>query len=92
MTDLGAIKRSDLGTGTGIWAMEMGDKFPSATVLGVDLSPIQPTWVPPNVKFLVDDIEDEWVHSKFDLVHLRLISPLMRDLPKLYKQAFEYVI
>ncbi|KAH8595084.1 hypothetical protein B0O99DRAFT_686947 [Bisporella sp. PMI_857] len=36
----------DLGTGTGIWAMEMGDQYPSANVLGVDLSPIQPEWVP----------------------------------------------
>jgi hypothetical protein len=28
----------------------VGEKFPSAEVLGLDLSPIQPTWVPPNVK------------------------------------------
>ncbi|KAH0559610.1 hypothetical protein GP486_003875 [Trichoglossum hirsutum] len=32
----------DIGTGTGIWAIEMGDEYPSADVLGVDLSPIQP--------------------------------------------------
>ncbi|VTT57537.1 unnamed protein product [Fusarium fujikuroi] len=41
---------ADLGTGTGIWAIEIGEKYPSAEVLGLDLSPIQPTWVPPNVK------------------------------------------
>lgn len=35
----------------------MGDLFESATVLGVDLSPIQPDWVPPNVQFVVDDVE-----------------------------------
>jgi hypothetical protein len=28
----------------------VGEKYPSAEVLGLDLSPIQPTWVPPNVK------------------------------------------
>jgi methylase of polypeptide subunit release factors len=32
----------DLGTGTGIWAIEFADKYPSASVLGTDLSPIQP--------------------------------------------------
>ncbi|KAK6526637.1 hypothetical protein TWF694_005218 [Orbilia ellipsospora] len=37
----------DIGTGTGIWAIEMADKYPSAHVLGVDISPIQPRWVPP---------------------------------------------
>ncbi len=34
----------DLGTGTGIWAMEFADQFQSAEVLGTDLSPIQPKW------------------------------------------------
>ncbi|PMB73726.1 Secondary metabolism regulator LAE1 [Beauveria bassiana] len=40
----------DLGTGTGLWAIEFGDRYPSAEITGLDLSPIQPTWVPPNVK------------------------------------------
>ncbi len=35
----------------------VGDLFPSSNILGVDLSPIQPEWVPPNVRFMVDDIE-----------------------------------
>jgi len=81
----------DLGTGTGIWAIDVGDKYPSATVLGVDLSPIQPLWVPPNVKFMVDDIEDEWVHSTFDFIHMRTISPIIKDVPKLLKQALAHL-
>lgn len=32
----------DVGTGTGIWAIEIGDEYPSAEVVGVDLSPTQP--------------------------------------------------
>lgn len=43
----------DVGTGTGIWAIDFGDMYPSAEVIGVDLSPIQPSWVPPNVRFEV---------------------------------------
>lgn len=34
----------DVGTGTGIWAMEMGDDYPNAEIIGTDLSPIQPSW------------------------------------------------
>ncbi|KAI9773254.1 MAG: hypothetical protein M1839_002166, partial [Geoglossum umbratile] len=54
----------DVGTGTGIWAIEMGDKYPSAWVLGNDLSPIQPFMVPPNVHFEVDDIEKRWMYKE----------------------------
>jgi hypothetical protein len=34
----------DIGTGTGLWAIEFADLFPNAMVTGVDLSPIQPIW------------------------------------------------
>jgi 2-polyprenyl-3-methyl-5-hydroxy-6-metoxy-1,4-benzoquinol methylase len=34
----------DIGTGTGIWAIDMADQFPEAEVIGTDLSPIQPRW------------------------------------------------
>jgi cyclopropane fatty-acyl-phospholipid synthase-like methyltransferase len=36
----------DVGTGTGVWAIDVGDLYPESEVLGVDLSPIQPTWTP----------------------------------------------
>ncbi|KIL95421.1 hypothetical protein FAVG1_00158 [Fusarium avenaceum] len=78
---------ADLGTGTGIWAIEVGEKYPSAEVLGLDLSPIQPTWVPPNVKFLIDDIEDEWLNGDdFDFVHLRNMIPILKSPVLLLKQ------
>ena len=50
----------DCGTGTGIWAFDIADKFKSARVVGVDLSPIQPPWVPPNCVFEVDDLSVDW--------------------------------
>ncbi|KAL8796300.1 MAG: hypothetical protein Q9195_001415 [Heterodermia aff. obscurata] len=34
----------DIGTGTGIWAIEMADQYPNSTIIGTDLSPIQPSW------------------------------------------------
>ena len=63
----------DIGTGTGIWAMDFADEFPQAEVLGTDLSPTQPTWIPPNLKFLVDDclLDWTWPDNHFDFVHVR---------------------
>lgn len=45
----------DIATGTGEWAIKMGDEFPKSEVVATDLSPIQPNNVPPNVNFYVED-------------------------------------
>ncbi|KAL2258586.1 hypothetical protein VTK26DRAFT_8066 [Humicola hyalothermophila] len=80
----------DLGTGFGDWAIEIGEMFPGARVTGVDLSPIQPVWIPPNVEFIVDDIEDEWVHDKdYDFVHLRFVNIVLKDNVSLFRKIFE---
>lgn len=53
-------------------------------------SPIQPTWVSPNLKFEIDDAEAEWLYGDnvFDLVHLRYMAHAIRNWPKLYEQAY----
>ncbi|KAM5354572.1 hypothetical protein ACJ41O_001219 [Fusarium nematophilum] len=80
----------DIGTGTGIWAMEMGESHPGAAVLGNDLSPIQPSWVPPNVSFEVDDVESEWTHQvPFDFVFCRYMTCCIVDWPALTKSVYE---
>ncbi|KAI5845500.1 S-adenosyl-L-methionine-dependent methyltransferase [Tricharina praecox] len=80
----------DVGTGTGIWAIDMADKYPSAEVIGIDLSPIQPKWVPPNCRFEVDDAEREWTYAEnsFDFIHLRNISISISDWQFLLGQAY----
>ncbi|KAJ9283608.1 hypothetical protein DTO027B5_8485 [Paecilomyces variotii] len=84
----------DIGTGTGIWAIEFADEFPLAEeVLGIDLSPIQPTWVPANVKFVIDDIEKEWAYGNnpFDFIHARYLASSIKSFPRLLHQCYENV-
>ncbi|KAL2819576.1 S-adenosyl-L-methionine-dependent methyltransferase [Aspergillus cavernicola] len=63
---------------------------PSSSVIGTDLSPIQPSWVPPNVQFEVDDCTDEWLYGKdaFDFIHIRGLYGCVADWEEFYKQAF----
>ncbi|ETN39249.1 uncharacterized protein HMPREF1541_05472 [Cyphellophora europaea CBS 101466] len=82
----------DLGTGTGIWAIEMADAHPSATVTGVDLSPIQPNYVPPNLKFEIDDFNNDWTFTqKFDLIVGRCLVGASGNYPRLFQQALTYL-
>ena len=61
--------------------------------LGNDLSPIQPRWTPPNVRFEVDDIEAEWAYdAPFDYIHSRYMLCSIADWPKYMSQAFKYYI
>ncbi|RSL64897.1 hypothetical protein CEP53_003880 [Fusarium sp. AF-6] len=49
-------------------------------VIGVDLSPNQPSWLPPNVEFQIDDIDEEWTYSApFDYVHSRMMNSSVKD-------------
>ncbi|RPA85607.1 S-adenosyl-L-methionine-dependent methyltransferase [Ascobolus immersus RN42] len=83
----------DLGTGTGTWAIQFGDAYPNSTVYGIDVSPIQNLWVPPNVKFEVDNFEDDecWeaYRKPFDFIHGRNLVGSVRDWPKLFRNIYD---
>ncbi|KAG6094967.1 hypothetical protein E4U30_002893 [Claviceps sp. LM220 group G6] len=79
----------DIGTGTGTWAIKVGERYPSATVRGIDIASIQPEMVPPNVSFLVNDCEQEWTERYVDLVHFRFMIIMLRDTSKVLGHAFK---
>ncbi|KOS19987.1 Trans-aconitate 2-methyltransferase [Escovopsis weberi] len=85
----------DLGVGNGRWCMEMADQFPKTTFHGMDLSPIQPDWVPENVQFVVDDIEHEggWTYPEesFDYIHLRHVTSFISDRPQLWERILQHL-
>ncbi|KAI0252112.1 S-adenosyl-L-methionine-dependent methyltransferase [Lactifluus subvellereus] len=66
----------DIGTGSGIWAIDIGEKFPDAQVIGVDRNPVLPRPTPSNVRFQqLDILEDPLLFNagSFDVVHVRLL-------------------
>ncbi|KAL1993674.1 hypothetical protein VTN49DRAFT_2343 [Thermomyces lanuginosus] len=87
----------DLATGTSLWAIDFADQHPQAeikdTVIGCDLRPIQPTLVPPNVKFLVDDIESDWAYERnpFDYIHARFLALSIKNYEKVIRECYRSV-
>ena len=76
----------DVGCGTGIVTRHIGSIYPSATVYGVDLSPVPPTEAtdaipstPPNVEYIIGDIrklaegDDRLKAGNFDCIFQRLL-------------------
>ncbi|TVY91516.1 Secondary metabolism regulator [Lachnellula willkommii] len=77
----------DLGTGTGIWAIEMGSSAQIHVYTRADIT----SSVPPNVSFEVDDIERPWQFSRpFDFIHCRYLAGSIIDWPRLVAQAFQF--
>ncbi|KAL9015788.1 MAG: hypothetical protein Q9185_006823 [Variospora sp. 1 TL-2023] len=69
----------DIGTGTGTWAIlhsDFAEAYPNTSIIGTDLSPIQPETKPPNLIFEIDDCCSDWVYPKnhFDYIHVRQIK------------------
>ncbi|KXJ86848.1 S-adenosyl-L-methionine-dependent methyltransferase [Microdochium bolleyi] len=80
----------DVGCGTGIWAIDFADQHPESEVIGLDISPQQPQWIPVNLKFEVDDATQEWTYpaNTFDYIHMRWLVGSIADWTVLYKEIF----
>ncbi|KAF3480994.1 uncharacterized protein GIQ15_06341 [Arthroderma uncinatum] len=83
----------DIGTGSGIWPIEAASVFPNARIIGTDLSPVQPTAVPPNVDFLIDDAREEdwlWNDNHFDFIRAAHLTGSLPSFEDLARKAFRY--
>ena len=71
----------------------MAEQHPEATVVGTDLSAIQPRWLPVNVRMYVDDCEEpDWLHGEeYDLVHFRGMAGILKDLDSVLQTAYRFV-
>ncbi|EFQ32537.1 methyltransferase domain-containing protein [Colletotrichum graminicola M1.001] len=85
----------DIGTGTGNWAVEMGEQYPLAKIMGIDISAaLLPTTVPPNVVFEVEDVTNDWARERgsLDFVHVRnLVGGGVPDWRALFQQTYEHL-
>lgn len=70
----------------------MADAYPSAHVIGTDLSPIQPLFVPPNCAFEIEDFNLDWTYSKnhFDFIHIRELFGSVLDWDEFLSSAFDH--
>ena len=83
---------ADVGTGLGLWAEGVAERYPNAHVVGIDTAPHErPT--SPNCSYMIADATEEWIlddpFMKFNLVHIRSLFVGVRDWAGLYKQCFE---
>lgn len=69
--------------------MDMGDRYPSAEITGIDLSPTQTDWTPPNVTWEVDDMEEPWTFRQpFDFIHGKWLAGSIHNWPRLMQQCY----
>jgi len=71
----------DLGTGSGIWAVEMAAAFPNVQVVGFDLAPYMNRPRPPNCYFEQGDFTQGMGRfaGQFDVVHARSVNQGMKN-------------
>ncbi|KAF2138338.1 uncharacterized protein K452DRAFT_328879 [Aplosporella prunicola CBS 121167] len=83
----------DVGTGTGLWAVDMADRYPAVEVIGTDLSPTQVPFAPPNVRFEIDDCCSEWTYpaNSFDLIHVRGLVGSVANWPAFYAECMRHL-
>jgi len=73
-----------------VFDRDFADEYPFATVIGTDLSPIQPTWVPPNLSFEISDCCDAWPYQEnsFDFIHVRGLYGCVADWGGFFEQVY----
>ncbi|CEI63179.1 unnamed protein product [Fusarium venenatum] len=73
-----------------IWAIDFADEHPGVEVVGTEISPIQPTWMPPNLRLEIEDANDSWTFNpdSFDFVHMRFMLGSITDWTATFSEAY----
>lgn len=78
-----------MGTGTGILCINVADMHPEADMKGIDISLVQPTFVPPNCRFEINEYNLECLDDdKFNLIHQRELLGAVPDWSEFYQECF----
>ena len=71
---------------------DFADQYPSSAIIGTDLSPIQPSWTPPNLSFEISDCCEEWLFRRpFDFIHVRALYGSVGDWDAFYAQVVQHL-
>ncbi|KAK3360485.1 S-adenosyl-L-methionine-dependent methyltransferase [Lasiosphaeria hispida] len=83
----------DIGTGTGIWAIDFAEEFRQATVTATDITPVTPSYIPPNLTFEIEDCNKIWAfpNDHFDYIHIRWLIGSVTDWDRLFERAFDHM-
>lgn len=83
----------DVGTGTGIWAIDFAEEFRGATVVATDITPVTPSYVPPNLTFEIEDCNRQWAfpNHHFDYIHARWLNGSITDWDRFFGYAFTHM-
>ncbi|KAN0072081.1 S-adenosyl-L-methionine-dependent methyltransferase [Elaphomyces granulatus] len=80
----------DLGTGTGIWAIDFAECVPLPLTREKSIPISGSRGTPPNCVFEIDDYEAEWSYSRpFDFIHGRELVGCINDYDRFFRQAFK---
>lgn len=93
----GNLRVADVGTGTGIWAIQFAQQHPDIQVVGLDLAipASQPDCIQPaNVHFAIQDLMAAWptegvAAGPFDLIHCRQVLLNLPDPAKMLRLVFD---
>jgi hypothetical protein len=84
----------DLGTGTGIWPMQMAERYPNAEIWGTDLVNIQPPLIHLNLRFIIpQDFEGPWQlgDDPWDFIHFRMGCGSVSKWDVMYEKIFTHL-
>ncbi|KIO20063.1 hypothetical protein M407DRAFT_30292 [Tulasnella calospora MUT 4182] len=81
----------DIGTGSGAWAIATAKQFPNATVVGLDLVPVNASSeTPPNCHFDICNANEEldlYPPGSFNVIHIQLMLQGVKDYHQLFHQV-----